>query len=104
MKGTTPLRKIQEYRIWGGIKYRCLNNKCRYWGSYGGRGISICDRWRDSFEAFLSDVGPRPSDKHSIGRINNDGNYEPGNVRWETAQQQNSNKRPRKTKSVGGSV
>jgi hypothetical protein len=88
--------RTPEYRAWYGIKSRCLNQRCKSWDNYGGRGIKVCERWAKSFAAFLDDVGPRPSSKHSIGRINNDGHYEPGNVRWETIQQQNVNKRPRR--------
>lgn len=81
-----------EYRIWRGIKTRCLNPSDHSYPGYGGRGITICDRWRDSFEDFLADVGRRPSPKHSIDRINNDGSYEPGNVRWATPTEQQLNK------------
>lgn len=82
-----------EYRTWTGIKTRCLNPNDRGYPRYGGRGITICDRWRDSFEAFLADVGRRPSPAHSIDRINNDRGYEPGNVRWTTADVQSRNRR-----------
>src|SRR5262249_22186306 len=60
---------------------------------YGGRGISICQRWRKSFVAFYRDVGPRPSRQHSIDRIDNDGHYTPGNVKWSTTKEQNNNRR-----------
>ena len=60
---------------------RCYNNKRKDWQWYGARGITVCSRWRRSFPAFLADVGLRPSPKHSLDRINNDGNYKPDNVR-----------------------
>lgn len=87
-------KKTAEYRIWMGLKQRCTNRKQRCWPKYGGRGIKVCQRWLDSFENFLADVGPRPSNKHSIDRYpNNDGDYEPGNVRWATQKQQCRNTR-----------
>jgi len=71
-----------------------LNPRSSSFRNWGGRGIRVCDAWRDSFEAFLRDVGPRPSKAHSIDRYpNNDGHYEPGNVRWATPREQQSNKR-----------
>lgn len=70
---------------------RCTRAKNRAYNRYGGRGITVCQEWRDSFEAFLRDVGPRPSASHSIDRINNEGNYEPGNVRWATWSTQRHN-------------
>jgi hypothetical protein len=79
-----------EYRIWTLMRDRCRNPKNNRWDRYGGRGISVCERW-DSFEAFLADMGPRPSLKHSIDRKNNDGNYEPGNCRWATTTEQANN-------------
>lgn len=85
--------RTPEYDIWIGVKKRCENPKYKSFADYGGRGVTICPEWRDSFVAFLADVGPRPSPKHSIGRIDNDGNYEPGNVRWETSTEQASNTR-----------
>lgn len=93
--GDTPWQqpKAAEYRIWRHMKSRCLNPNVPNFKYYGGRGIRICDEWRDDYEAFLAHVGRRPSPKHSIDRINNDGHYEPGNVRWATSLQQRHNRR-----------
>lgn len=81
-----------EYRVWKGIIQRCTNPNRASWPYYGGRGITVCDRWRYSFEDFFEDMGPRPAGM-SIDRIDNDGNYEPGNVRWATSKQQVRNRR-----------
>ena len=77
---------------------RCSNRNPQYWLYYGARGITVCERWRQSFVNFLADVGPRPDGpRWSLDRINNDGNYEPGNVRWATPKEQAANRRwPRK--------
>lgn len=75
-------------RIWSTMIYRCTNPRANNWAYYGGRGIRVCKRWRDSYEAFLADVGPRPTRDHSLDRIRKDGNYEPGNVRWATSKVQ----------------
>lgn len=87
------LSKTREHRAWVNMNFRCTNSSCRGFENYGGRGIRVCTEWRESFEAFFRDMGPRPSAKHSLDRIDNDGNYEPGNVRWALSRQQNSNKR-----------
>lgn len=82
------------YSTWRGMIRRCHDPRTSAFDGYGGRGIRVCDRWRHSFETFLSDVGPRPSPKHSIDRFpDNDGNYEPGNVRWATPKEQSNNRR-----------
>lgn len=85
----------REYSIWAQMLYRCSPTPTpqRGWRNYGGRGISVCKEWRASFQAFYGDMGPSPSPKHTLDRIDNDGNYEPGNVRWATYQQQRANKR-----------
>jgi len=80
-----------EYSSWAGAKARCANPKINCWSRYGGRGISMCREWMDSFLAFYLWMGPRPSPEHSIDRIDNDGNYEPGNVRWATLSEQINN-------------
>ena len=87
-----------EYRCWASIIHRCTNSNATAYPKYGARGIKVCKQWRDSFEAFFADMGRKPSSKHSIDRINNDGDYEPGNCRWATSSQQALNKRKRKTK------
>lgn len=83
-----------EYTIWVSMIGRCHNPKNRAFTNYGGRGIAVCDRWRESFAVFMEDMGPRPSDAHEIDRFpDNDGGYEPGNCRWATSKQQNRNRR-----------
>lgn len=87
--------QIPEYGAWARMRYRCLNTKASIYADYGGRGVGISKRW-DKFETFLEDMGLRPSPKHSLDRINNDGNYEPSNCRWATTSEQAFNKRTRK--------
>lgn len=85
-----------EYRAWKGMRDRCNNPNTPQWADYGGRGIKVCERWNE-FDAFFADIGPRPSPEHTLDRHpNNDGNYEPGNVRWATRKEQNNNRRGRK--------
>lgn len=79
-----------EYESWRGLKGRCLNPKNKKWARYGGRGITVCERWM-VFENFFADMGKKPSPRHSVDRINNDGNYEPSNCRWATPLEQRHN-------------
>jgi hypothetical protein len=84
-----------EYQCWDAIIQRCLNPRCANYKNYGGRGISVAEEWRGpgGFGLFMDHIGKRPSDKHSIDRIDNNGNYEPGNVRWATQEVQKRNTR-----------
>lgn len=85
--------KSPEYNAWAAMRARCSNPRKDHCGAYLARGIKVCARWAASFQAFLADVGPRPSPQHSLDRIDNDGHYEPGNVRWATRTQQARNRR-----------
>jgi hypothetical protein len=84
-----------EYVVWGKMNSRCRNPRAPDWKNYGGRGITVCERWRD-YTAFISDMGPRPTAQHSIERVDNDRGYEPGNCIWATRAVQVANRRPRK--------
>lgn len=95
---THGMRGVAEYSIWIAMRQRCNNPKNKSYFYYGGRGISVCDRWNcaeTGLPNFMEDMGPRPSKRHSIDRINNDGDYEPINCHWATLEQQRSNQRPR---------
>jgi hypothetical protein len=84
-----------SYKIWCYMKTRCYNKNNKDYKHYGGRGIIICDRWKNSFENFLNDMGEKP-EGYSIDRINVDGNYEPSNCRWATQKEQVNNRRTSK--------
>lgn len=88
-----PRYVTPEYKAWRGMMDRCYRPEICSYPRYGGRGISVYKTWRNDFDAFLSHIGPRPSKDHSVDRINNDGNYAPGNVRWATRTQQQHNTR-----------
>ena len=94
-KGLLP-HESAGYGVWSAMRRRCYSPGDKDYPRYGGRGIGICERWRtlpSGFPNFTEDMGPRPSPLHTLDRINNDGNYEPGNCRWATHSEQNNNKR-----------
>lgn len=92
-KSRTP-----EYHAWEAMIQRCYNPKHPRYNQYGGRKIKVCRRWKKSFDSFLLDLGPRPSNGHSIDRINNRLGYRPDNCRWATAAEQMRN--TRKTRNI----
>ncbi len=100
---THGMSRTSIYKIWAGIVVRCTNEASDDFPRYGGRGIKICDRWR-KFENFYSDVGTRPSLKHSLDRRDNDGHYEPSNCRWATAKEQARNRRGNHMVSLNGQI
>ena len=94
---THGLSKTADYRRWQHMIQRCYDPNTKQFKDYGGRGIAVCDRWRgvSGFLNYLSDIGPRPSARHSVDRIDNEGHYEPGNCRWATQKEQVRNQRKR---------
>ena len=90
---THGLRKHPLYPVWNDMLHRCYNEKSKGYRNYGGRGIKVCDKWRNSVKNFIEDMYPSFKSGLSIDRVNNDGNYESDNCRWATQSQQNLNKR-----------
>ncbi len=91
---TRQLKRSSEHYAWTNMIQRCTNDKRADFHQYGGRGITVCDAWLNSFAVFLSDMGQRPSSQHSLDRYPNlNGNYEPDNCRWATKDQQMQNTR-----------
>lgn len=96
--------KTKEYTAWVQIKGRCFNEKNKAYKNYGGRGIGMYAEWIDSYDSFLAYIGRSPSAEHSIERINNNGNYEPGNIKWATPTEQANNKRNNRNIEYNGMV
>jgi hypothetical protein len=97
LRKTHGMSRSAEFRIWMHAKMRCENPKDAAYNNYGGRGIRMCDEWKNSFEAFFAYMGERPKGLE-LDRIDNNGDYRPGNCRWTTRSVQMKNRRPFKTK------
>lgn len=93
-----------EHRVWIAMMQRCYNPNHPKYPSYGGRGIKVCDHWRESFTNFLEDMGKRPGDNYSLDRVDNDGSYNRNNCRWATAKEQQNNQRANRLLEFNGRV
>lgn len=91
-----------EYKSWQSMNARCYDQNVGHYGGYGGRGIRVCERWRRSFENFYADMGPKPTPRHSIDRIDVNGDYTPDNCRWATPKEQMRNRRASRLLTYGG--
>lgn len=94
------MNRSPEHIAWKVMKQRCYYKPNKEYAYYGGRGIQVCDEWIHNFLAFYNHVGPKPTAKHSLDRINNDKDYEPGNIKWSTHSEQMKNRRPFKRKAA----
>lgn len=101
-KKTLRLAHRSEYAAWWNMLERCNKSKNPSFHNYGGRGISVCGEWLHDFDQFMADMGPKPSAKHSLERKNNHGDYEPGNCKWATADEQQRNRRNATMLTVNG--
>ena len=96
------MSKTPEYLSWIDMRRRCFNFNRPNYSDYGGRKISVCDSWRNSFENFFADMGSRPTAKHSIDRIDNNGNYSAENCKWSTRVEQGNNQRTKHLITIEG--
>ena len=103
LRATHGKTRTPEYRVWGAMIERCHSPSSKAFRFYGGRGIMVCDRWRD-FAAFIADMGPRPGNDLQLDRIDNNGNYEPGNVRWATRKENCRNRRDNLLVTIDGAT
>lgn len=92
-KAEMPEYRTPESKVWYAMKHRCYNKNNKKYIHYGGRGIKVCKRWLESYENFLSDMGRKPTSKHTLDRINNEKGYSKSNCRWATYTEQNNNRR-----------
>ena len=102
LRTTHAMSGSPEYRNWCAMKERCFSLNHKNYADYGGRGITVCERWRKSFEAFLSDMGPRPFPRATVERKDTNGNYEPDNCRWASQREQTRNKRNNALLTIDG--
>lgn len=93
LKKSNNVSTWPEYRSWSNMKQLCFNPKAPRYSDYGGRGITVCDKWKNSFEAFYEDIGTRPSPEHMLGRKDTNGNFEPDNCQWVMPEIQQNRKR-----------
>lgn len=87
------MRRTKEYKAWSNMKSRCYRRHDKSFNDYGGRGVRVCDQWIESFQNFYADMGPMPRERMQVDRVDNSGNYEPGNCRWATARENDRHKR-----------